>query len=110
MNTHKNQITEYGFRQRVLDFIVNLPNLYPEIQKIVLYGSRAKGTFKPGSDIDLAVYGPGLDFDTVREITNYLEGLPTLYQFDVTHMDTLKHQGLKDHVGRVGKLIYDCKP
>ena len=98
--------TNFGFRPQVLRFLENLPALYPMIEGVTLYGSRAMGTYSEGSDIDLALHGKALDFNTLREVSAYLDGLPTLYSYDVLHYDTLDHKPLKDHIDRVGvKLV-----
>lgn len=76
---------------------------YPEIVWVRIYGSRAKGDYQRGSDIDLAFSSP---IDCSADLLAALDNLPTPYLFDVTHYESLEHEGLKAHIDRVGILIY----
>lgn len=76
---------------------------YPEIIWVKIYGSRAKGNYERGSDIDLTFSSPT---DCSADLLEALDNLPTLYLFDVTHYESLKHEGLKAHIDRVGVVIY----
>lgn len=62
-------------------------------------------THRPASDIDLA-YSTWTTSDITGRLLTELDELPTPYQFDVTHYDTLDHPELKDHIDRVGVEIY----
>ena len=75
------------------------------IKQVTIYGSRAMGNYRKGSDIDLAFY-TGDEHDISATIKEALELLPTPYLFDVTHYDTLAHQGLKQHIDNYGKRLY----
>ena len=79
---------------------------FPNIDWVKVYGSRAKGDYQRGSDIDLAFSSP---VDCSAELHEALDALPTPYLFDVTHYETLRHEGLKDHIERVGVLFYQSK-
>lgn len=79
---------------------------FPNIDWVKVYGSRAKGDYQRGSDIDLAFSSP---VDCSAELYEALDALPTPYLFDVTHYETLRHEGLKDHIERVGVLFYQSK-
>ncbi|MCD8386459.1 MAG: nucleotidyltransferase domain-containing protein [Bacteroidales bacterium] len=74
---------------------------YPEAQPIVLFGSRAKGTFRNGSDIDLAIMGQ-CDSDLLYRIQGDFEDSYLPYFVDVLAFSKLKNQSLKDHIKRVG--------
>ena len=69
-----------------------------------IYGSRAKGDYQRGSDIDLAFSSP---VDYSAELHEALDELPTPYLFDVTHFETLRHKELKEHIERVGVVFYE---
>ncbi len=75
---------------------------FPQIQWVKLYGSRALGRHRQGSDIDLAFSAPN---DCSAELREALDALPTPYLFDVTHWESLRHEGLRDHIQRAGKLF-----
>ena len=93
----------FGLSEQTLAAINTCLQQYPEIAWVKIYGSRAKGNYERGSDIDLAFSSPS---DCSAELLEALDNLPTPYLFDVTHYDTLKHEGLKEHIDRVGKMIY----
>lgn len=71
---------------------------YPEVQRAVIYGSRAKGSFSPGSDIDLAVFAPQMSPTRFAALWSELEGLPLVFTLDVVHWDTLGNAGLKQRI------------
>ena len=83
---------------------------YPEVERVVLYGSRAKGNFKPGSDIDLTLSGNGLDERILGRIDDALDDLLLPYQFDLSIMTKITHADLLEHIQRVGVVFYEKKP
>lgn len=95
----------YGLQDGTYQKIVNRLAEFPKVERVKIYGSRAKGNYRNGSDIDLALWGP-LTFSDIAHIRSELEELPTLYKFDVLHYETLDHADLKDHIDRVGKDLY----
>ena len=72
-----------------------------DAQKVILYGSRAKGTALERSDIDIAVSGVN-DFDLLVE---KIEDLPTLYSVDLLNMDTCRNELLMEDVRKYGRKI-----
>jgi uncharacterized protein len=80
---------------------------FPEVEKAVLYGSRAKGTFKPGSDIDLTLCGPALSLSLLGQIDTALDDLLLPYEMDLSLMSSITHPGLLDHIRRVGVGLYE---
>jgi uncharacterized protein len=80
---------------------------FPEVEKAVLFGSRAKGTNKPGSDIDIAIKGEKCSIEIAWRLNALLnEELPLPYFFDIVHYESITNQALKQHIDRVGKVIY----
>lgn len=78
-----------------------------EIESLVLFGSRAKGNFRKGSDVDIAVKGLSVTYDSVIRLSDQLnEVLPLPYFFDVLNYNTLSDPELKAHIDRVGLEIY----
>ena len=80
---------------------------YREVEKAVLYGSRAKGTYRPGSDIDLTLCGPELNHTLLTRIDNELDDLLLPYQIDLSLMSSLSQPALLDHIRRVGVVLYE---
>lgn len=80
----------------------------PEIEKAVLFGSRAKGTAKRGSDVDLALWGRSLDRSALLELSVRLNQESLLpYQFDLVDYQTIENAALKEHIDRVGIVVFD---
>ena len=82
---------------------------HPEVEQAILYGSRAKGNFKPGSDIDLTLTGSGLDTRIRGRIDEELDDLLLPYEFDLSLFSELTHPELIDHIRRVGVVFYERK-
>lgn len=78
---------------------------FPEIDSVLVYGSRAKGTYRPGSDIDLAIkLVPGLKAPAtlLSAIRDKLESLNLIYLIDLSLYDEIENADLVDHIDRVG--------
>ncbi|MBI2423216.1 MAG: nucleotidyltransferase domain-containing protein [Candidatus Hydrogenedentes bacterium] len=75
------------------------------LKEVVLYGSRAKGTQRPESDVDLALIGVDDDLEAER-VADALEELPLPYRFDVKAYARIGYAPLRDHIERVGVRIY----
>jgi predicted nucleotidyltransferase len=97
----------FGLRDADLLYMENLFQQHPDIEQVWLYGSRAKSTNQPGSDVDLALIGPDVKRETVSHIHFALEeDSPMPFFFDVLHWDTLSNQKLKDEIQRTAGLLY----
>ncbi|MBZ4687965.1 MAG: polymerase subunit beta [Clostridiales bacterium] len=97
----------FGISQKSFDLIIEALSGWTEIEKAVIFGSRAIGNYKKGSDIDLAIYGAQITAHTVNALSVMLnEELPLPYYFDVVHYESLKHEPLKVHIDTHGKLLY----
>ena len=82
---------------------------FPAVEKAVLYGSRAKGDYKPGSDIDLTLFGEELDERLMSRLYWALDDLLLPYEMDLSNFTDLRHPALIDHIRRVGVVLYDRK-
>jgi predicted nucleotidyltransferase len=94
-----------GLTERESSMLVQVFRAHPEIAGVKLFGSRAKGTHSPQSDIDLALLGK-LNSLNAEEIASELDELPLPYRFDVVVFDLIKHQPLREHIERVGIPLY----
>jgi predicted nucleotidyltransferase len=83
---------------------------HPKVEQAVLYGSRAKGNYKNGSDIDLTLHGQGLVHADLLKIMGELDDLLLPYTIDLSLFANLTHQELIDHIRRVGVVFYEKKP
>lgn len=95
----------FGLSERTINTLLEYFNSKPEIEKVVLYGSRAKGNYKIGSDIDFAVWTNSQN--VISSILNELDELPTPYKFDVTDYLNLSHENLKKSIDEQGILFYE---
>ncbi|RXI47023.1 nucleotidyltransferase domain-containing protein [Clostridium tetani] len=87
--------------------MVNIISGFDEIEKAYIFGSRAKGNYKPESDIDIAIYGENINLDILLKLNSILEEKsPMPYFFDIVDYSHLKHKELKEHIDRVGKVIF----
>ncbi|WZL73666.1 nucleotidyltransferase domain-containing protein [Clostridiaceae bacterium 35-E11] len=97
----------YGLLDRDLKFIIEAVDKYSEIEEVVLFGSRAMGNYKKGSDVDLAIVGENIDRKILRRICDDLnEEYPLPYFFDVVNYNEISNDKLKKHIDSVGKSIY----
>ena len=100
-------INEFGIQPGTLKLITGAFRLFPEIRQAVIFGSRAKNKFHNGSDIDIALTGEGISFDTIVRLSGILnEELPVPHHIDLVDLSHLNHENLKEHISRVGKVIY----
>jgi len=75
--------------------------------KVVLFGSRAKGNFKAGSDIDIALFGDSLKVNDLLVLASDLDNLWLPNKFDLVIFDHIKEQSLIDHIERVGVSLWE---
>ena len=80
---------------------------HPEVQRATLFGSRAKGNFREGSDIDLALEGNVLERRHLATMLGELEETQIPQRVDLLLKKTLRHQELLDHIERLGVVFYD---
>ena len=96
----------FGLLKRDIDNILLGISKFPEIEKSVIFGSRAMGNYKKGSDIDICIFGEKINFRLVSRFSYELnEELPIPYFIDVLHFETLKNDNLKKHILENGKII-----
>ena len=100
---------KYGLDDFVIEKICSVLAQYPSVHKAVLYGSRAKGNYKTGSDIDLCLVGQDLDQTFLYRIEELLDELLLPYTFDLSIYGNLSNQDLIDHIDRVGVVLYQKK-
>ena len=97
-------MTNFGLPERTINELLEYFSSNDDIEKVMIFGSRAKGTYKTGSDIDLAIWTDNhKDF---FKIGGDLDELPTPYKFDTVDYKTLTHKGMKNSIDNDGKLFY----
>jgi predicted nucleotidyltransferase len=100
----------YGISETSFHLLVQTFVKYPQVEEVLLFGSRAKGNYKKGSDIDLAIIGEQCSASLALTLQSYMnEELPIPYMVDVLDYQSLNHQELRDHIDRVGVKLYKRK-
>ncbi len=98
----------FGLKECVVERICAVLAKYPQVQKAVLYGSRAKGTFKNGSDIDLTLSGgEDLTLHVLYRIADELDDLLLPYTFDLSVLSHIRDPEVLEHIQRVGVTFYE---
>lgn len=98
--------TRFGLPAEAVSEIGSVLAAHPEVESAILYGSRAKGNYKSGSDIDLTLVGGRLDHHDLLKIMGELDDLLLPYTIDLSIFHTIDHEGLRDHIQRVGQEFY----
>jgi len=96
----------FGLKESTIEGVNSVLAKFPEVEEAVLYGSRAKEDFKPGSDIDLTFKGTGLDWKIVGDIQFEIDDLLLPYMFDISIYTQIDNPDLIGHIDRVGQIFY----
>ena len=97
---------EFGLNQETINKINSVFEKHPEIDNVIIYGSRAKGNYRVGSDIDLTLIGNELKYDLIGKVSSEIDDLNTPYLFDISIFELLNSPSLAEHINRVGKIFY----
>lgn len=79
---------------------------YPAIQQVIIYGSRAKGTHRNGSDIDLTIIVEAFSFSDLLALETALDDLLLPYKIDLSLKKDIDNPDLLEHIERVGQVFY----
>jgi len=100
-------MNSFGLLNSDVEFLQKLFLKYETIDEVLIFGSRAKGNFKNGSDVDLAIKSIDLTPSELNKIDDELNEFSNLpYKFDVLHYEKIQTSELKEHINRVGKKIF----
>lgn len=97
----------FGLKPQVLEKLQIVFKTFPEIEKVILYGSRAIGNYKQASDIDLSIVGMDLDLPLQFAIENQLDDLLLPYKIDISIFHKIDNEKLLQHIEQFGKVIYN---
>ena len=95
-----------GLKEPALSRIRDVLRRHPKVQEAILFGSRAKGSHKPGSDLDIALVGDELRLKDLNAISLALDDLLLPYAIDLALYHRIDNPDLLEHINRVGKTIY----
>lgn len=96
----------HGLSSDTVAAIHRVFRLHPAVEKAVLYGSRAMGNYKPGSDIDLTLFGDALNTQELMNLDDELDDLLLPYRIDLSLYAKINHDDLLNHIQRVGQVFY----
>ena len=99
---------KFGLSDTVIKELQDVFRLHANIKKVLIFGSRSKGTYRAGSDIDLAVIGDGIDYNQLLSILCEIDELELLYSVDLLDYQKKKGTPIGDHIDRVGEIFYEA--
>jgi len=98
----------YGLKEATIKRMCDVFAYFPEIEKAIIYGSRAKGNYKNGSDIDLTLQGnKDLTFDVLLKIMNDLDELLLPYTIDLSIFNDITDGEVIEHIQHAGMVFYE---
>lgn len=97
----------FGLEETQLDALGRIFPIYPKIRRVVLFGSRVRGLYQKGSDIDLAVYHDGLNSEEMNRLRLDLDELPVILKIDLVDMARVERPALAANIERDGVVIYE---
>jgi uncharacterized protein len=97
----------HGLSQEDCREIISIFKQFSEVEEAILFGSRAKGNFKSGSDVDIAVKGQAIEHSCISRLSYLLNEESLLpYFFDIVHFEHIEDADLIRHIRRVGVTIF----
>ena len=99
---------KFGLSDTVIQELQDVFRRYANIEKVLIFGSRSKGDYRAGSDIDLAVIGKDIDYRLMLNLQCDIEDLELLYSIDLLDYQKKKGTPIGDHIDRVGQVFYEA--
>jgi predicted nucleotidyltransferase len=97
----------FGLEKDIIEKIISCIKKNTKVKKAVLFGSRAKGNYRNGSDIDISLFGNELILDDILNISIEIDNLEIPYKIDLIINDRIKEKQLQDHIERVGIILFE---
>ncbi|MFI3263691.1 MAG: nucleotidyltransferase domain-containing protein [Rikenellaceae bacterium] len=97
---------QFGISEDKIVKLHSVFNLFPEIEQVIIYGSRALGRYKKFSDVDITLKGSSLTDSTLTKLIFAIDDLLLPYEFDISIYHHIKNCDVVDHIDRVGKVLY----
>lgn len=95
-----------GVSDTIIHSIIRVCLDFKTVRRVLLYGSRARGDYQQGSDIDIAIDAPMMDDKEFARLWNALDDLPIIYTMDIVHLQSLKNQRLLDAIHHDGRVLW----
>lgn len=102
----ENRHLNHGLSDETVTELINIFRKFPLIDTVILYGSRAKGSYHQGSDIDLAIFAPDMSDIEFSKLWDALDDLSLIYKIDCLHFEKLKNSSLRDNILKQGVVFF----
>jgi len=96
----------FGLEEHIITELNEVFEANPKVDKAFIFGSRAKGNYRPDSDIDIAIKGAEITLDDILKMQVAFEEKGINFKIDLVHYDTIKEKALKEHIERVAMVMY----
>lgn len=100
-------MTKFGIEEDDLQNIKAIFESEKQISEVILFGSRAKGNFSNGSDIDLALKGENLTLNNLLNLATALDELLLPYKFDLVIFSRIEESKLTEHIEKIGVILFN---
>jgi predicted nucleotidyltransferase len=97
---------KFGLTEETINKINSVFAKYSEIDEVIIFGSRVKGTYREGSDIDITLKGADLSENLRSKVSQEIDDLNTPYLFDISVFKLLNSPDLEAHINRIGQVFY----
>ena len=97
---------KFGLKENIIEQINSVFGEFPQIDEVIIYGSRVKGNYRPGSDIDFTLKGKNLNHYLMNSISLELDKLFLPYILDISDFNKISNRDLIEHINRVGEIFY----
>lgn len=99
---------KFGLNESTIERIRAVFAKHPQVEKAVLYGSRVKGNYRNGSDIDLTLFGGAdLTLDALHKIMGEIDDLLLPYTIDLSIFNQISDRDVIEHIQRIGVPFYE---
>ena len=102
-------MNEFGLETMEMDKIIMSIASIDGVDKALIYGSRAKGNYKPFSDVDISLVGKSLSYSDLLRLHSIIDDLLLPYEIDLNIFDLIQNENLKEHILRCGRVIYESR-
>ncbi len=96
----------FGLKESIIETIKKVLINYEEIEKAIVFGSRAQGDYKKTSDIDLAIFSSNISSTRLNMLRDDIDMLDIIYKVDIVHFESLTKEGLIENIKNEGVVIY----
>lgn len=100
---------KFGLKENIIEQINSVFEKFPQVEEVVIYGSRAKGNYREGSDIDFTLKGKNLNHKLLNSISLELDKLFLPYILDISIYDKISNRDLIEHIKSAGKVFYESE-